>query len=282
MRQIAHYAVLKFQPYPNRTEHVNYGLVVFMPHGGAEVFIPSRMRKVRAMFPLADIRSLQEQEETIPELLSDMPLEDAVSMLNAVSVLHDQEIAQLGKFEYTDRRDFIRNVQMALGSQVEASARPKKERESRNKLFTDVRSTFKQIGILAPPGEHIPDHQVVENYVPDPEADVKVEFALQNGQLRLAQTVDLRAETVGLSSTTKAGAYSKAFAMDYASKVLLNSGLKTYVIVAGTETDAAQKIISALQRTTDEVLSWESPSDMQFFFDEWEIASRDQTGATFS
>jgi len=274
MRQIAYYAVLKFQPYPNRTEHANYGLVVFPPDGGARVFIPSRLRKIRAMFPLADIRSLQEQEETIPDLLAGLPLDEAVDLLNAVSVLQDEQVRNLGRFEFADQKEFNRNVQLALASQVEASASPRNVRESRTRLFTDVRTTFRHLGILAPPGEQIPDHQVIEHYVPDPQADVRVEFALQNGQLRLAQTVDLRADSAGISNSAKAGAYSKAFAMDYASKVLETSALKTYAIVAGSDTEAAKKVMAALERTTSNVLAWESDQDMRTFFDEWEQASR--------
>lgn len=273
MSDIAHYAVLRFQPYANRTEHANYGLVVFMPWGGVRVFIPTQLKKVKAMFPEIDLRSLQEQEETLPDLVGDLQLDDALDLLNAVSALHDQTKATLGRFEFRDQPEFSRNVALALASQVEATPAPRKRKDSRTRLFTDVRTAFKNLGILAPPGEQIPDHQVIENYSPDPEVELKVEFALQNGSLRLAQTIDLRADATALSKNTKASAYSKAFAMDYATRVLHSSALQPYVIVAGTEHEEAKKIMTALKRSDLHIVSWESRDDVTGFFKEWAEAS---------
>jgi len=221
------------------------------------------------MFPGVDLRSLQEQEETLPELIGDLMLDDALDLLNAIAVLQDQKKEDLGKFEFRDQREFAHNVELALASQVEATSQARKRKDSRTRLFTDVRTTFKNLGILAPPGEQVPDHQVIENYSPDPEVELRVEFALQNGSLRLAQTIDLRAEASTLSKTAKTSAYSKAFAMDYATRVLEASALETYVIVAGTEHDEAKKVMAALKRSTNQIVSWESPAEISDFFQEW-------------
>lgn len=271
MISTARYAILKLQPYPNRTEHVNYGVVAFLPEGGVQVQLASSfgLRKVKAFYPAVDLRALQEQEESLVDLVGDAPMEDALMLLNSICVLKDQQVAGLGKFNYSSEEDFQKHIQLALRSQVELNASPRRTKELKSRLFTDVRSKFKEIGILAKTKGELPDHQVVEHYSPDSENDVRIEFALQNGSLRLAQTIDLRAGTLA----SRNNAFSKAYAMDYAGKVLDESALATYVIVAGSDTDAAKKVMSALAKTTDNVLSWESKSDMEDFFVEWAIAS---------
>lgn len=273
MRRTAHYAVLKLQPYPNRTEHVNYGLIVFPPQGGAQVHLAGQLRKVRSFFPELSLSSLREQEETVPELVGDAGLEDAVGILNSICLLNDQSIESLGRFQFSDEREFNEHIEKALASQVEVSRPARKYRESRARLFTDVKSRFRMLGILAADGVDLPDHQVIANYSPDPESDVKVEFALQNGLLRLAQTIDLRADSGAISPNLRATAYSKAYAMDVAKRSLESSALETYVIVAGTNGSDARRVMTTIGKTTDKVLAWESKQDMSDFFSEWANAS---------
>jgi hypothetical protein len=270
---IALYGVLRFHPYPNRTEHLNYGIVVFLPAGGVQVHIGASLRKVRAMYPLVEIESLRTQASEIAEIIGDANVDEALGILDALCIMPGQLKKDLGRFEYFDQDSLSRNIVLALDAQVEPALSKRKPREPRSRLFVDVRKRFSNLGILAKDQSQLPDHRVVEYYSPDPEADVKVEFALQNGLLRLAQTIDLRGDEGSVSSLHRTAAYSKAFAIDYAKKVLETSGKKSYVIVAGTGSDGAQKIMTSIQRSADEVLIWESNSDMATFFEEWSVAS---------
>lgn len=270
---IAMYGVLRFQPYPNRTEHLNYGIVVFLPTGGVRVHVGASLRKIRAMYPLVEIESLRSQAAEIEEIIGDSDIDDALGILDALCILPGQMKKDLGRFEYFDLDSLSRNIETAMQSQVEPVLAKRKLRESRSRLFIDVRKRFASIGILAKDQAQLPDHQVIEHYSPDPDADVRVEFALQNGILRLAQTIDLRGDMGGVSPVHKNAAYSKAFAMDYANKILETSGKKSYVIVAGTAIDGAQKIMNSIVRSVDEVLIWESAADMAGFFEEWAEAS---------
>ena len=273
MKSTAKYSILKFKPYPNRTEHLNYGMVVFMSNGGVRVHIASGLKKIRSMYPLADIDSLRNQESLIVNIVGNATLNDALNILSVMRVLPDQKEHELGVFHFLDEKEYQRNIDLALNSQVEPVDGKRQNRDSKSRLFIDVRSRFKALQIMAPSNERIPDHQVVEHYAPDPEADVKIEFALQNGTLRLAQTIDLRADAMAISAAHKNVAYSKAYAIDYASRVLESSALESYVIVAGTHTDAAKKVMTSIEKTVDHVLSWESAADMEKFFSEWAKAS---------
>ena len=244
-----------------------------MPEGGVRVHIASGLKKIRAMYPLAEIESLRTQEHSIPELIGNASLSAALAILNVMRIVPDQKINALGCFQFSDEKEYQWHVNLALNSQVEPSSAKQQSREPKSRLFMDVRTRFKALGILAKSKGELPDHQVVEYYTPDPQADVKVEFALQNGILRLAQTIDLRADAAAISSIHKQSAYSKAFAMEYAGKVLERSALESYVIVAGTHTDAAKKVMASIERSADHVLAWESAADMQSFFGDWAKAS---------
>ena len=270
MTATAHYTILQLRPYPNRSEHVNYGLVVFYPEGGVRVYVAARLRKIRAMCPSINLSGLQEQEETIPDLVGNLGLEDALDILNAVNVLDNVQIESLGRFNYADNVDFERQVSRALASQVESPVVRRRSAGSRSRLFSDVKSQFKSLGILAEDKDSLPDHQVVENYSPDPSFDIKVEFALQNGLMRLAQTIDLRLDS---NTQAKNSAYSKAYSLDLAGKSFEKSAIQTFAVVAGSDSDSGSKIIATLQKTTDHVLRWESNSDMERFFTEWAKAS---------
>jgi hypothetical protein len=269
MTQNAKYAILKFKPYPNRTEHLNYGLVVFIPQGGVRVHIASGLKKIKSMYPLANIESLRLQDDSISQMVGNAKLTDALAILNAMRVITDHKESELGSFSFLDEQEYQDHINLALNSQVEPVSGEIQTREGKSRLFIDVKSRFKALGIMAASKDRDPDHQVVTHYSPDPDADVKVEFALQNGILRIAQTIDLRADAIAITTAHKNVAYSKAYAIDYASKVLEASALESYVIVAGTHTDAAKKVMASIQRTADHVLSWESNADRESFFNEW-------------
>jgi hypothetical protein len=271
---IARYATLIFQPYPNRTEHLNYGIVTFLPEGGVRVHVSSSLRKLRAIWPEVSIDFIRSQENEVPKLVEGMPLDEALAVLNAVRVLRGVHESSLGAFSFQGEEQYLREVRAALRSLCETPGTKGRERESKSRLFLDVKSKFKLLGIMASERGALPDHQVVENYVPDAETDVKVEFALQNGILRVAQTLDLRADVREVVAPINRNmAYSKAYALHYAKNALEQSHLESYVIVAGAHSDPAQKVLSAIKHDVDHIVEWESNSDMDSFFSEWANAA---------
>ena len=272
--QIARYCTLQFQPHANRTEHVNYGIVVFMPSGGVRVHVANNLRKIKALAPTASVEQLRAQEREIPEFIGDARCDEALQLLKALRVLRPQAASQLGSFRFETEADYAKHAKLALATQCETPVARGRSREPRSRLFYDVRDRFELLGILAEDKTALPDHQVVEHYTPDPGADVNVEFALQNGILRVAQTIDLRADDRDLvTSQHKNAAYSKAYAIHYARTQLESSKLRSYVIVAGAHSTAADKVLTAIRADADAVLDWENRSDMERFFGEWADAA---------
>ncbi|HTH77206.1 MAG TPA: DUF3037 domain-containing protein [Trinickia sp.] len=271
---IARYCTLQFQPHHNRTEHVNYGIVVFMPNGGVRVHIANGLRKIKALAPTASVERLRAQEAEIPKIVGDARCDEALRLLEVLQVLRPQAVARLGTFRFETEADYVKHAKLALATQCETPVARGRAREPRSRLFYDVRDRFQLLGILAEDKAALPDHQVVEHYTPDAEADVKVEFALQNGILRVAQTIDLRTDAAELVSTQhKHAAYSKAYAIHYAKTQLESARLRSYVIVAGAHSTAADRVLTAIRADADDVLDWENHADMERFFGEWAEAA---------
>jgi hypothetical protein len=270
--QIAHYATLRFQPYPNRSEHLNYGIVVFLPKGGIRIHLTRSLRKLKVLAPSQRLETLREQETTLPALIGDAKLEQALAVLKSLRVLQNIGRHDLGAFSYASSAEYEQNTLLALRAQCDVSGPSRSMREPKSRLYVDVKSRFKALGILATDRDALPDHQVVEHYVPDPEVDVKVEFALQNGLLRVAQTVDLRTDSSDVVSAQNRNiAFSKAYAIHVTRLGLHN--VESYVIAAGAETESAKKILSPIAHDADRVFHWEDGQQMQRFFSEWAQAA---------
>lgn len=271
-KQIARYATLQFQPYPNRTEHLNYGVVVFLPEGGIRVHLISDMRKLKAFASMVDIDKLRTQEDFLPTLVTQDTARTALAKLNALRVLRDVNLQSLGAFAYSSSAEYSQNIQLALQAQCEVAGPFKTIREPKSRLYLDVKSKFKAIGILSSTQDVASDRRVIEHFAPDPSVDVKVEFALKNGKLRVAQTVDLRAGSSDIvSAVNRNNAFSKAYAIHFTRSSITN--VESFVIAAGADTDSAQKILTPIAKDADQILHWENGSDMEGFFTDWANAA---------
>lgn len=271
--QIAHYLTLKYRPVVNRSEHVNYGIVVFLGTS-TQVHLASSLRKIRAIDPGADLSDIRDRATQIPEMVANQSPAQAVTTLRAIRWLEDETERDFGAFAYHDQREFDAQVDLALRSLCNTVATQKATREPKSRLFIDVRQHFKMLGIMASTknGGELPDHQVLEHYAPDPDVEVTLEFALQNGALRAAQTIDLRPNAADvLSATSKNVALSKAFSLNYAKDAL--PGLIPYLVVAGSESGPARKMLNTLTQTSDRIFIWESGEDRDAFFSDWAEAA---------
>jgi len=270
MSNLAFHCPLSYQPYPQRDERLNYGIVVFTPEGGVRVHIAASLRKIKAFHPGANLAALRDNELTIPKAVNGAKVETALGLLNAMRVLYDVQFSDLGQFVYTGEQDYMNCVRLLLNVECEPSTTAAMHREPKSRLFYDVRKSFKAIGILGGPHSELPSHRVIEGYAPDPDADVKLEFALKNDSLYLAQTIDLRGDAKSsVSAMHKNTAFSKAFALGYTKRALSNAKLTSYIIVAGGHTKESERVVSALDHEADHIYDWDSKADMDTFFGDW-------------
>jgi hypothetical protein len=103
----------------------------------------------------------------------------------------------LGKLRVESEEEYGKHVERVLVSLV--ALPPKTERApTMNRLNSEIAQAFKKAKVLARGDEGIEDHKVVRNFVIDHREGLIADFALKNGKLLVASTLDLRKSSSGL------------------------------------------------------------------------------------
>lgn len=250
----ANYGVLSHYPHPNRTEHVNIGLVVFRHDGEVRVHIGDDLRKLRAIDPKAHLDIVRGWEQGLPKMVEGMEPGAAHRFLQHFGTWRMSE--SLGAFLYDSEDQYLERVQNALLSLVAPSRREVAPRDPTSRLHLDLKQRFQVKGWL---GRDIDAHQIVARYPIGPE--VSAEFALKNGRLHIIETLDLRTANVSQKRTE---AQAKALAFHMATRV--DKQVARYAVMAGTTSSLAIGARELFTEYADRVYSWESPQDMSDFF----------------
>lgn len=261
MSMIAEYGVLRHQPYPNRTEHINIGIVTFLHDGSVRVHFANNLRKLKAFDPHADLEKLRSWETGLPEFIAGLDRETARHELENLGAWKLSE--SLGRFVYNDEHEYTKRVTDALSSLVDVRARNRKERQEKSRLFIDIKNAFSMNGWLGRNQKDIENHMIVPRYKLSPETGVSAEFALRNGKLHVLETVDFRTSTL---SAKRQEAMSKALVFDLAYE-LENESVNAYVVLAGGLQKEAAPTVNLLNRYAENVLHWEDQSDMKGLMD---------------
>lgn len=257
MSMIAEYGVLRHQPYPNRTEHINIGIVTFLHDGSIRVHFASNLRKLRAFDPQVELEKLRSWERGLPDYLSGLDKQSARRELENLGTWKLSE--SLGRFVYNDEHEYTKRVVAALSSLVDTRQRNRQERQEKSRLFIDIKNAFSINGWLGRGQTDIDKHMIVPRYKLSPETGVSAEFALRNGKLHVLETVDFRTSTM---SAKRQEAMSKALVFDLACE-LEKKSVNAYVVLAGGMQDEAKQTVNLLNRYAENVLHWEDQSDMQ-------------------
>jgi hypothetical protein len=103
----------------------------------------------------------------------------------------------LGYFQVASDADYDRQLENILESLV---ALPKKERtETKTRINTEISREFRKLELLAKGEESIEDHKVVRDFTIDADENLVADFALKNGKLVVASTLDLRKQGSSLA-----------------------------------------------------------------------------------
>jgi hypothetical protein len=247
---IAHYGVLSHYPQPNRTEHANIGIVVFLADGSVRVHFGQDLKKLRAMDPQVDLDAVRSWETGLPKMLAGQNLEQATTFLQHFGQW--KLSGNLGKFSYTDEDNYLLRVANALHSLVAAPKSDRRERPEVSRLHMDLKTAFSAKGWL---GRDIHNHEIVERYRIGPMTTA--EFALQNGRLHVIESLDLRTSN---PSAKRNDARSKALTLDMARKAAENTA--RYAILAGIDSPMMGEAKDLMAGYSEHVFTWESAADM--------------------
>ncbi len=204
------YAVLTAVPNARRGERVNIGIAVF--HSGrVDVRFKQATYKLRALTG----QSLEAQIEGARSRLQSLYLgsSSAKDALSRFSMLEPMlKSTNLGILRADTTEEYEQRVEEIIQSLV---ALPAKERpDTKSRINTEIARELSRAKALASGEEGIEDGKVVRNFVIDENEGLQADFALKNGRMHVASTLDLRKHTAGLGE-----AALKSIVLDKAEKL---------------------------------------------------------------
>ncbi|MDD2749815.1 DUF3037 domain-containing protein [Acidithiobacillus sp.] len=269
MTHLASYSVLRYFPYKNRGEHVYIGIMVLLPDGSVRVHVSPNLRKVKGIDPAADIDGIRNTEATIPEFIKKMGWSGESIFQNLQDWGRVVPHSNVSQFIFNLPEEYDQRVQSILDSLVVPRRSSSIQREPISRLFMDVKKVFYTYDWLGKFSDDINKHLIVPRYPVSERDGLKAEFALRNGSLHIIETVDFRADNFGAK---RQEAMSKALVFDLAAKIEGKS-VCSYVVTAGSHSSQAKPITNLLSHYTTNILSWESPEDMNFLIKAMEVAT---------
>ena len=249
------YSLIRVEPDSRRGERVNVGVVIF---NGVNLDIRVvETRKATAIASQNWDAYIHVFASNLKELFQDGAT--ASDLVKIVELLGRQVIlTKTGWFHAKTGEEYEGHVKRIIESLV---ARPKAVRRSREtSIATEIAASFKSAEILSAYGEPLESGKVVRNFTVDEGAGLIADFALQNGFLHLATTVNLTSANPHIGSSA-----SKAITMDMAKRA--NNQAKTYCVyaVAPSRKPEVREHISLLGDYSDDIFNWVEPDEKRRF-----------------
>lgn len=269
MTKQAKYAIMRFQPYQGRSEHVNIGIVVWADDmAQPRLYLLNNLKKVVSFYPRANIEALRSWERDLADHLHSIGCDDFESQYRELQSFGTMLASdRLGSFCFNSMDEYHNHVAQALALVAEPAMKHGQIREPVSRLFTDLKLQFSFHGWLGKNQSDINKHLIIPRYTIPTDEQLVAEFALKNAAFHVVETLDLR---TGISSSKKMEAQGKAFLMSVA-KTLDDKDMpkaSTYMIIAGAHGDSKSKpITSILNRHSDIVIDWEDTSSIESFME---------------
>jgi hypothetical protein len=254
------YAILTAVPDPRRGERVNIGIVVFK---GSELDVRFQQAssKLKALTGSTLDSRIQSASKQIKDFASHAPAEEILPRIGMVDPIISP--TGIGIINVHDTADYERRV----GEIFAALIIPPRERrtESQSRINTEIAKMFHKANALAKPHAKISEKKIVRDYSIAPKEGLIADFALKNGKMHIASTLDLRK-----SNATLAEAALKSIVLDKAERVFGgNRGLGVHTIgvyaVAFGMRPRFKQHIELLGDYADEIYNWEDSRQHQKF-----------------
>jgi Protein of unknown function (DUF3037) len=259
--------IIHYQPYPARAEHCSVGALVFNSEGNARAHLATNLKKLKAFDPQTSVEILHDSLKWLMSEINKHPNAWAAFRHGFSSLRFSKDA---GYFQYETDADYDKQVKWLLSVSAEPrSSRPGEIRKPKSRLFIELRDTFKAYGWLGDSAQDINNHQVVTNFPVSLDEDLSAEFAMKNGILHLAETVDFRS---GVSAVKKMEARGKALVFDVAKEQSKTTACT--VIVAAADYTEIKGSMNMLGRYSDRVAFYDSTEDMQSLFADWAKAMK--------
>ncbi len=173
-----------------RGEALNAAIAVLEP-GGAEVRLPRRLDKLRALSHALDLDAFKASLHRLPEIdqlilgQGVSTLEERLRRLQDFTGLSFSEPSWLDATTHDAYETAISGLLKHLVEPEPARVQPSRKR---TRLLSVVRKAFRTERVLARKGENLDLHRIVSNY--EIAEGLEADFLLQNGAMHVIETVD--------------------------------------------------------------------------------------------
>jgi hypothetical protein len=210
MEHTSEYAILTAVPEPRRGERVNVGLVVFRKDR-LDVRFKHASYKLRALTGDAWEARLDSTEQRLISLFGEGA--DANDILARFEILEPLiRPTGTGWLKYWAESDYEQRVQEIMTTLV--GIPPRERPEGHSRINTEIAIVFRKAKILAKPAETIETGKLIKGFPIAPNEGLTADFALKNGKLHIASTLDLRKQSANLGE-----AALKSIVLDKSEKI---------------------------------------------------------------
>jgi hypothetical protein len=191
------YVVLTAIPEPRRGERINVGIAVFRDDR-IDVRFRQAAYKLRAITGQNWDSRVESAQARLESLFAGNK-EPAVVLSEFEMVEPLLKPSKPGFLNLNTEEEYEERVEQIIRSLVALSAKERVEAKSR--INTEIAKEFSRVNVLARGDESIDDHKIVRNFVIDESEGLQADFALKNGKLHVASTLDLRKQNAGLGES---------------------------------------------------------------------------------
>lgn len=263
------FAIIRLAPEDGRDERLNIGAIVFNDKG-LDIHWARRLDKVRAISAGVDTNSIRDLVEGIRRLDAkklDSGTEDAQQRLDAVRRLGPISLSELGSFVANDSDAYQARVAALLKHLVDAEPAPRRVREKRSRLLTQLKKEFRRERILAQKDETIDSHRIVAGLELD--EGLVADLALKNGAMHIIETVDASSEDEA-ARTAIAGVGVAALVLERARMRFGESQTKARLVYSASAMleKVTAPALEAAHNQGAELINWHSQGDRGKFLAE--------------
>jgi hypothetical protein len=183
------FAIVRLAPDDARDERINIGAVVLTEHG-LDVRISKRLEKARALSAALDTGMLRELIENLKHLDERFRAAgvEGDARLKMISRIGPLSLSNTGTFVAEDMNVYEDRFTALFKAMVDPEPAPLRFREKRSKLFTQVKTLFRQERVLANKGEALDSHRIVPSY--ELAEGLVADLVLRNGAMHVVETID--------------------------------------------------------------------------------------------
>jgi hypothetical protein len=183
------FAVLRLSPIGSRDERLNIGVAVFQENF-LDLRIAKRLEKVKSISNAIDVtvlRSLVDNLKKIDSFSLDRG-ENVESRRLELSMVSPISLSKLGQFTAYDLSSYERRLETIFTELVDPEQAPFKPKVKRSKILSQMKSLFKQEGVLAQKDDTIDSHRIITRFEID--TGLVADMALKNGAMHIVETVN--------------------------------------------------------------------------------------------